>query len=143
MRKSAKKCIKRPIISNDVEIEICWSYSTPENWPKDVDNIIKPSLDALNKIAYKDDKQVRSVTSTRFDLNSPCLISGRVEHIGNLFYSGNNNAILFAIYSDTRLNELGGEEVVKKNRFKEWEKRFKSRITNLKGNGDTSRHSTD
>jgi crossover junction endodeoxyribonuclease RusA len=36
--------------------------------PPDIDNIIKPILDALNGLVYNDDQQVYRVTSQRFDL---------------------------------------------------------------------------
>lgn len=36
--------------------------------PPDVDNVIKPLMDALGKLAYVDDQQVYKVTSEKFDL---------------------------------------------------------------------------
>jgi crossover junction endodeoxyribonuclease RusA len=38
--------------------------------PPDVDNIIKPILDALNKVVYLDDQQVYKVISEKFDLSN-------------------------------------------------------------------------
>jgi crossover junction endodeoxyribonuclease RusA len=37
--------------------------------PPDVDNIIKPVLDALNGLVYEDDVQVHRVTSQKLDLS--------------------------------------------------------------------------
>jgi crossover junction endodeoxyribonuclease RusA len=37
--------------------------------PPDIDNIIKPILDALNALVYHDDEQVFRVTSEKFDLS--------------------------------------------------------------------------
>ena len=71
----------------------------------DIDNIIKPILDALKDVVYIDDNQVRSVTSTLFDLRQDNTISGYVEDIKDLFYSGNNNAVQVSIYSDEELKK--------------------------------------
>ena len=38
--------------------------------PPDIDNIIKPLLDALCKVVYDDDRQVVRVTSQKFDMES-------------------------------------------------------------------------
>ncbi len=37
----------------------------------DVDNVIKPICDALNKVVYADDKQVYKVVSERIDISRP------------------------------------------------------------------------
>jgi hypothetical protein len=58
----------------------------------DIDNSIKPILDALKDVVYIDDNQVRSVTATLFDLRQYNKISGYVEDIKDLFYSGKDNA---------------------------------------------------
>jgi hypothetical protein len=86
--------------------------------------LVKPTLDALKGVAYSDDHQVRSITASLFDLTQQNIIDGRVEHMGKLFYSANSNVLLIAIYSDIRLKELGGEEEVKKRRFKDWNHEF-------------------
>lgn len=39
--------------------------------PPDIDNIIKPILDAMQGLVYIDDSQVFSVTSTKVDLAGP------------------------------------------------------------------------
>ena len=38
--------------------------------PPDVDNIIKPLLDAMGTVVYADDSQVRKVVSEKVDLTS-------------------------------------------------------------------------
>jgi Holliday junction resolvase RusA-like endonuclease len=43
--------------------------------PPDIDNIIKPILDALNALVYEDDKQVYRVVSEKADLNQGILVS--------------------------------------------------------------------
>jgi len=66
----------------------------------DIDNVNKPTLDALKNIAYLDDRQVRSIESSLFGPNSNHNISGRVEHMGPLFFSNQDHVIVISIYRD-------------------------------------------
>ena len=68
-------------ISGDVDVELMFVYAIPKSWPRwrkeraeeqherpgiaDVDNLTKQVLDALNGIAYDDDKQVVSLTCSK------------------------------------------------------------------------------
>lgn len=61
----------RPILG-EVTVTIT-NYFTDE--PPDVDNIIKPILDALNLLVYDDDFQVQSVTSRKFELDISQIVS--------------------------------------------------------------------
>lgn len=124
VKKSAQKEIIEPIATNDIDIEIAYSTKATKDQRMDIDNVNKPTLDALKNIAYLDDRQVRSIESSLFDLNSNHNISGRVEHMGPLFFSNQDHVIVISIYSNSRLKELGGEEAIKKSRYKEWENRF-------------------
>ena len=56
----------RPTRSNRVAVRIT-NYFTLS--PPDIDNIIKPILDALNGLVYEDDRQVSRVTSVKHDLS--------------------------------------------------------------------------
>ena len=47
-------------------IRFAWKKGGP-----DIDNIIKPLLDALKGVAYRDDKQILQCLSTRIDLRKP------------------------------------------------------------------------
>ena len=116
--------ITEPIMANDIEVEIV--YSTMSNLAEriDADNVNKPSLDALKGIAYNDDAQVRSVTATLFDRNASHEVHGRVEHVGRLFYSQYPDIVLIMIYSDIRLEELGGEHEVQLRRYEAWQREF-------------------
>lgn len=58
--------------SGDVEVTITNFYT---DVPPDVDNIIKPILDALETVAYLDDQQVYRVTSAKVDLSRKGQIS--------------------------------------------------------------------
>jgi Endodeoxyribonuclease RusA len=90
----------------------------------DADNIQKPTLDALQGVAYVNDAQVRHVDSTVFDRNDVGVVNGRVEHIGRLFYTPHPHVVLIRIYSDSRLEELGGAPAVSQKRYDEWAKDF-------------------
>ncbi|OGW38316.1 MAG: hypothetical protein A2Y97_08905 [Nitrospirae bacterium RBG_13_39_12] len=125
VRKEATKHIASPIFSDDVEIEICWVTRVREGIRADIDNIIKPTLDALVGIAFDDDKRVRSVTSTLIDRKKDNTLSAYVEDLGPLIYINKDDAVQIAIYSDRRLAELGDEEAVRKQRYEEFNKRFK------------------
>ena len=103
-------------------------YSTVKNKfnRTDIDNILKPTLDGLMGIAYKDDRQVRGVSLTLFDRNTRLEFGGRVEIIGKLL-SG-PDIMVIAIYSNTRLNELGGEGAVSDRRKEEYLRQLSTRI---------------
>jgi Holliday junction resolvase RusA-like endonuclease len=55
----------QPTNSNDVRVSITNYYALA---PPDVDNIIKPLLDALESVVITNDQQVRRVSSEKFDL---------------------------------------------------------------------------
>lgn len=58
---------RRPTRSQDITVSIT-NYFTIA--PPDVDNIIKPLLDAMETVVYVDDKQVRKVISEKVDLTN-------------------------------------------------------------------------
>jgi hypothetical protein len=128
VRQETKKHILSPIKSDDIEVEICWATKRRQGIRADIDNIIKLIIDALCGIAYNDDKQVRSTTATLFDLNKQNVVSGFVEDMVPLFYSSHPDAIQISIYSDTHLEELGGEESIKKERSEKLTKRFEQSL---------------
>ena len=116
VRAEAATVIENPIVSSDVEVEILYSTQIDKGVRADIDNVIKPTLDGLKGVAYADDSQVRSVTATLFDRTRDNILSGRVEYLGPLFYSGDSHVLLISIYSDTCLAEHGGEETLTQRR---------------------------
>jgi Holliday junction resolvase RusA-like endonuclease len=68
-RAAARLEIANPIASDDVEIEISYTTSKKKRERKDADNVNKPTSDALEGVAYLNDRQMRWVTSTIFDKN--------------------------------------------------------------------------
>lgn len=101
------------INSDDVEIEITWSTVDRIGVRSDIDNIIKPIIDSLVGVAFDDDKQVRTVIATNFDKTKAPMINCYIEDYKDVFLSSKDNTILVTIYSDQKLNELGGEKVIK------------------------------
>jgi crossover junction endodeoxyribonuclease RusA len=75
---------KDPPTSQSVELTITFFY---EKEPLDVDNMIKPIQDALNKLVYKDDKQITDVHGRKRDIRgnfilkdvSPILIEALIK----------------------------------------------------------------
>ena len=59
---AAQEVIKEPLKNYGIKVEIC--YPTDGTIRQDVDNVIKPILDALIGIAYIDDSQIMSVKVT-------------------------------------------------------------------------------
>lgn len=103
---AAKQVIDKPITSDDVEVEILYVTTAPEE-SLDVDNVGKPTLDALKGVAYSDDRQVRAMRVVRFDKTKPIHISGRVGPLETLWWSNNPHAVWIWIYSHSRSKELG------------------------------------
>ena len=71
---SAKKIVPHSVDSNRIDIEIYFYYQRPLR--PDIDNIVKPILDALKGIVYLDDSQVRSIHVVALPTNEAHGISG-------------------------------------------------------------------
>jgi Holliday junction resolvase RusA-like endonuclease len=121
---AARAAILTPIRSSDIEVEVLYSTTSASSARADLDNALKPTLDALKGIAYDDDKQVRSVTTTLFDRRDTSTVSGRVEHMGRLLWNPSAHVVLIAVYSDARLAEMGGVDRVRDKRHEEFMEKF-------------------
>lgn len=132
VRQAARSIIDRPITTDDIGVEIVYSTDVRKGKRMDADNVSKPTLDALKGVAYEDDSQVRSATSTVFHRSRPSKVSGRVEHMARLFFSGQPHVILIVIYSDARLHELGGEHEVQCRRYLEWQRNFDQMLSQIR-----------
>jgi Holliday junction resolvase RusA-like endonuclease len=102
---AARKEIERPIEADDIEVEILYVTTEPEK-SLDVDNVGKPTLDALKGIAYIDDRQVRAIRIVRFDKTKPHRISGRIGPIKAIYESADPHNVWIWIYSYSRSKEL-------------------------------------
>ena len=119
IREIANRSMESVINSDDVEIEITWSTVDRIGVRSDIDNIIKPIIDSLVGVAFDDDKQVRTVIATNFDKTKAPMINCYIEDYKDVFLSSKVNTILVTIYSDQKLNELGGEKVIKQKFLKQ------------------------
>ena len=135
VKKAAQEAIPNPIKTEDIEVEVAYSTSATQHQRNDIDNVTKPTLDAMKGIAYLDDRQVRTINATLFDRNKNHTLSGRVEQIGHLFYSNHPEVVQISIYSDSRIEELGGENKVKEERFKKWEVEFSNKLAKQETRG--------
>lgn len=122
--RSASSHIHQPIATDDIEVEIVWATTVDEAHRLDADNVSKPTLDALKKVAYVDDRLVRSVTVTVFDRLRSHVVEGRAEEMAKLLRSPSPDVVLVKIYSDARIAELGGEEAVKRQHYEAWKRDF-------------------
>lgn len=120
------------ITASDIEVNIVYSTDRKPLTRLDADNVSKPTLDALKGVAYADDRQVRSVTSSIFDRTVNNVVDGKVEHLGKLFYSPKPDVVLIMIYSDTRLAELGGEQEVQRRRYETWGLDFEQALVRIR-----------
>lgn len=84
IRQIAAEAIPRPTTSKRIDIELWFSAAHIDR--ADVDNILKPVLDALIGVAYGDDRQVRSVRAVAIDPNDVVTLgpgeAGILERLG-------------------------------------------------------------
>lgn len=73
LKSATREIVPFPIESGRIDIEI-WVNS--DQLRPDVDNIVKPILDAMQGLVYFDDKQVRSVKVTALPYNDVYRLSG-------------------------------------------------------------------
>jgi Holliday junction resolvase RusA-like endonuclease len=69
--------VSRPIRSGRIDLEV-W-FRSPGVSRADVDNILKPILDALKGIVYVDDRQVRSVKVVALPTNDAFKLVGTMS----------------------------------------------------------------
>lgn len=58
--------------ASPVEVHIYWLSVDPTDTAQpDIDNVLKPLIDALNKIVIEDDRQVLRLVAEKASINSP------------------------------------------------------------------------
>lgn len=72
-------------IADEVTVEITYFFDTVG---PDIDNIIKPILDALNNVVWVDDSQVSRTTSQRKSLDASYRVRGLSAELARGFVSG-------------------------------------------------------
>ncbi|WP_395090205.1 RusA family crossover junction endodeoxyribonuclease [Armatimonas sp.] len=71
---------QNPVDMQELTVEVTNYYRVQKDRPSppDVDNVLKPILDAMNTVVYEDDGQVARVVSDRFDLGKPVPLKSEV-----------------------------------------------------------------
>lgn len=64
------------------------NFHTGDEPPVDVDNLSKPILDAMNKLVYDDDRQVRQAEITHIRIDAPMVIAGASKILVNAIQAG-------------------------------------------------------
>jgi len=110
VKSEAKRRIPSPIQATDVEVSMLYSSRRSAELRIDIDNTLKPTLDALCGVAFADDRQVRAVTARLIDRTGP-IVLGFEDKLGHLLINslmhGGDDVVIVHIYSDTRLREEG------------------------------------
>jgi Holliday junction resolvase RusA-like endonuclease len=122
VKEAATEVIEKPIAVCDISVRVAYSTTVEPGQRLDADNVNKPTLDALKGVAYNDDAQVRSVTCTVIDRNNLGRLKGRADEMYHLLFSESEDVVLIALYSDSRLQELGGEEGAQRLRLLQWQR---------------------
>ena len=76
IKEAAKRTFTEPIVGDTIEVRLDYFHLNRRRM--DMDNIAKCVLDALNGIAYADDRQVRLQRSTAYSLASVIVITQSV-----------------------------------------------------------------
>jgi crossover junction endodeoxyribonuclease RusA len=96
--KATKICVKKPLEDDwKLELQIDWFSHGRRNKP-DVDNIIKPILDALNGILYADDSQVSNVSAKHHDLTNILHFHNEPIQLIQPLLEGNNEYVYVRVY---------------------------------------------
>ena len=67
------------LIKDIVEVRVIWLSTDPKNYDQpDIDNMLKPLIDAFNKTIIDDDKQVHRILAEKGNINSPPEALGRI-----------------------------------------------------------------
>lgn len=102
IKKEAKARYKdEPLDSDNLYVRIVW-FARKKGGP-DVDNIFKRILDALGKIVYQKDRQIRQCLATRIDIEKEYTLSVRYipddlyERLVNLLGSWNSDILFIEV----------------------------------------------
>ena len=95
---AARREFPMPIRDADVELEIAYVPSAASA-RLDVDNIAKPTLDALTGIVYADGRQVRAVRLVKIDKTLPQNVAERFGPMMAIYFSGPIHGVWVWVYS--------------------------------------------
>ena len=97
IRRAASEVVPHPTRSPRIDIEVFFYADTTLR--ADVDNVIKPILDALIGVVYEDDRQVRSVKATAFPKGDAFRSSGSMDVLNRLMKT-EPKEFLINVYED-------------------------------------------
>lgn len=116
LRRIARDHVTTPIAARDVEVSVLYATSRTDGARADIDNILKPTLDALQGIVFNNDRQVRAVLARLIEKSGNlilCTDDGPSAGLWNSIVQPiSPDGVIIGIYSPTRTRELGGHEVV-------------------------------
>lgn len=96
--KAASSSVVSPVQTDErIKIEIDWFSEGFQNKP-DVDNIIKPILDALKGVVFVDDNQVESVKARKHDTSSIILFMREPLCLVEPLMNGHKEYVFVRIY---------------------------------------------
>lgn len=72
----------------DVELAVSVTYFEPGTWKLDLDNMVKPILDAITGVVWIDDKQLVDIHPARRDLDGYYRIKGISPVVAEGFIAG-------------------------------------------------------
>ena len=114
LKKAAKEENVTMIEGDDIDVEIIYARRPSKKSRPDIDNLTRLLINGLEKIAYEDDKQVRTFTGTFVDLNRMqelCFPPNYVENVNRFALDlMSQQRVIICIYSDSQLEKLGGAE---------------------------------
>jgi crossover junction endodeoxyribonuclease RusA len=96
--------IPSPHFASDQKMSVTLYYLPNEAMQGDIDNIVKPILDALNKRLYIDDKQVERILVQKFEPNNVFTFNSPTEKF-NTALSG-KKPVLYVKISNKPLEEI-------------------------------------
>jgi hypothetical protein len=104
IRDAASAQINMPSNSPRISVEVF--FCARSIYRPDVDNVLKPILDALKGIAYQDDMQVRSVRAVAIPKDDAIIFSERIDRdiLLRLF---KGDEFLVSVYEGVRLPSGG------------------------------------
>jgi Holliday junction resolvase RusA-like endonuclease len=113
VRTQAKRRIDTPIDSADVEVSMLYSSVRNSLQRLDIDNTLKPTLDALCGIAFTDDRQVRAVTARLIDRSTGTIELGAEDRLGrhllNAILNGGDEVVIVHVFLTSVWNSLAGK----------------------------------
>jgi crossover junction endodeoxyribonuclease RusA len=70
IKEASKQALPEDFFSYEGKVAVTLFYFPAEQWLGDIDNIIKPILDALSQHVYLDDFQVHRVVAQKFEVGN-------------------------------------------------------------------------